>query len=447
MKLYSKTQLLCAAIGAAVFAAALAVFIDRNFSSFASLAVSRTQEENLSSEKIDFNNRTEEETPSIFEDTGVLPVRPIADASRFTESEQQNIGVYDKCAESVVNISTKIAGINWFLEPTVEDGGTGSGSIIDKRGYIVTNVHVIQNASEIYVSLSDGTQYEAEIVGQDSESDLAVIKFTPPAGTVLKTISFGDSSKLKVGQKVIAIGNPFGLDRTMTTGIVSGLARPVRNSNNRIIRNMIQTDAAINPGNSGGALVDSEGRLVGINSMITSESGSSSGVGFAIPVDYAMNIARQIMNGETPTHAQLGVSMSAIDGSMAGRYGIKEDSGVYVASVYEGTSAAEAGIKEGDVITSFEGKPVSSPEELMIAVRSMYPGDTAEVGLNRDGKDMTVSVTLGSDEMDLSAGESSRGQNGRGNQNGHGGNGYGPNDGYGQNGRRDQGGLLDQLLR
>ena len=129
-------------------------------------------------------------------------------------------------------------------------------------------MHVIQNASEIYVSLSDGTQYEAEIVGQDSESDLAVIKFTPPAGTVLKTISFGDSSKLKVGQKVIAIGNPFGLDRTMTTGIVSGLARPVRNSNNRIIRNMIQTDAAINPGNSGGPLLDTAGRMVGINTMI-----------------------------------------------------------------------------------------------------------------------------------------------------------------------------------
>ena len=409
MKLYSKTQLLCAAIGAAVFAAALAVFIDRNFSSFASLAVSRTQEENLSSEKIDFNNRTEEETPSLFEETGVLPVRPIADASRFTESEQQNIGVYDKCAESVVNISTKIAGINWFLEPTVEDGGTGSGSIIDKRGYIVTNVHVIQNASEIYVSLSDGTQYEAEIVGQDSESDLAVIKFTPPAGTVLKTISFGDSSKLKVGQKVIAIGNPFGLDRTMTTGIVSGLARPVRNSNNRIIRNMIQTDAAINPGNSGGPLLDTAGRMVGINTMIVSSSGSSAGVGFAIPAETAVRVVSDLIRYGRVNRGVVQMSIVQLNRTIVQYAGLDVSAGVLVSEVTKNGNADKAGIRGGtqranygrsiiflggDIVTKIDDIAVASLADYFSALEDKRPGDTVSMTIRRKGRDLTVKVTL-----------------------------------------------------
>ena len=409
MKLYSKTQLLCAAIGAAVFAAALAVFIDRNFSSFASLAVSRTQEENLSSEKIDFNNRTEEETPSLFEDTGVLPVRPIADASRFTESEQQNIGVYDKCAESVVNISTKIAGINWFLEPTVEDGGTGSGSIIDKRGYIVTNVHVIQNASEIYVSLSDGTQYEAEIVGQDSESDLAVIKFTPPAGTVLKTISFGDSSKLKVGQKVIAIGNPFGLDRTMTTGIVSGLARPVRNSNSRIIRNMIQTDAAINPGNSGGPLLDTAGRMVGINTMIVSSSGSSAGVGFAIPAETAVRVVSDLIRYGRVNRGVVQMSIVQLNRTIVQYAGLDVSAGVLVSEVTKNGNADKAGIRGGtqranygrsiiflggDIVTKIDDIAVASLADYFSALEDKRPGDTVSMTIRRKGRDLTVKVTL-----------------------------------------------------
>ena len=409
MKLYSKTQLLCAAIGAAVFAAALAVFIDRNFSSFASLAVSRTQEENLSSEKIDFNNRTEEETPSLFEETGVLPVRPIADASRFTESEQQNIGVYDKCAESVVNISTKIAGINWFLEPTVEDGGTGSGSIIDKRGYIVTNVHVIQNASEIYVSLSDGTQYEAEIVGQDSESDLAVIKFTPPAGTVLKTISFGDSSKVKIGQKVIAIGNPFGLDRTMTTGIVSGLARPVRNNNNRIIRNMIQTDAAINPGNSGGPLLDTAGRMVGINTMIVSSSGSSAGVGFAIPAETAVRVVSDLIRYGRVNRGIVQMSIVQLNRTIVQYAGLDVSAGVLVSEVTKNGNADKAGIRGGtqranygrsiiflggDIVTKIDDIAVASLADYFSALEDKRPGDTVSMTIRRNRRDLTINVTL-----------------------------------------------------
>ena len=409
MKLYSKTQLLLAAIGAAVLAAAFAVFIDRNLSSFASLAFSRTHEENLSSEKIDFNNRTEENAPPLFEENSTSPARPVADTSRFTESEQQNIGVYDRCAESVVNISTKIAGINWFLEPTVEDGGTGSGSIIDKRGYIVTNVHVIQNASEIYVSLSDGTQYEAEIVGQDSESDLAVIKFTPPAGTVLKTISFGDSSKLKVGQKVIAIGNPFGLDRTMTTGIVSGLARPVRNSNNRIIRNMIQTDAAINPGNSGGPLLDTAGRMVGINTMIVSSSGSSAGVGFAIPAETAVRVVSDLIRYGRVNRGVVQMSIVQLNRTIVQYAGLDVSSGVLVSEVTKNGNADKAGIRGGtqranygrsiiflggDIVTKIDDIAVASLADYFSALEDKRPGDTVSMTIRRKGKDAVINVTL-----------------------------------------------------
>ena len=183
----------------------------------------------------------------------------VATVSGYSQDEWQNINVYEKCNEAVVNINTKETAYTWFLEPFVQDGGSGSGSIIDAEGHILTNVHVIQNATKIYVSLHDGSQYEAKIVGYDLDSDLAVLKIDPPKGVILKTIEFGDSKKLKVGQKVIAIGNPFGMERTMTTGIVSGLGRPIQNSNKRIIRDMIQTDSAINPGNSGGPLLDTSG--------------------------------------------------------------------------------------------------------------------------------------------------------------------------------------------
>ena len=197
-------------------------------------------------------------------------VIPVSNSSLYTQDELQNINVYQLCNEAVVNINTKVVAYDWFLDPYVQDGGSGSGSIIDKRGYVLTNVHVIQDASKIYVSLFDGTQYEAEVIGQDLDSDLAIIKFSPPSGIELKTISFGESKNLVVGQKVIAIGNPFGMERTMTTGIVSGLGRPIQNSNKRIIRDMIQTDTAINPGNSGGPLLNTQGQMIGINTMIMS---------------------------------------------------------------------------------------------------------------------------------------------------------------------------------
>ena len=189
-------------------------------------------------------------------------------ANRYTTEEKQNISVYENTNDAVVNITTETVGVNWFLEPIPQEGGSGSGSIIDSRGYILTNTHVIEDATKIFVSLSDGSQYNAKVIGVDRENDLAVLKYDPPANTQLTTIKFGDSDGLKVGQRVLAIGNPFGLTRTLTVGIVSALGRPIQTDRNIIIKNMIQTDTAINPGNSGGPLLDSDGKMIGINTMI-----------------------------------------------------------------------------------------------------------------------------------------------------------------------------------
>ena len=225
MKLYSqKTLFLSVAATAFLVCLATIKFTSRNSNIFS---------EDTVTEESDSSSQTSEDL--ILETN--TPVLKIDDSSaRFTLDEQQNISVYEKCNEAVVNITTQVMGYNWFYEPVYTSSGSGSGSIIDKRGYVVTNVHVIENASVITISLSDGSSYEGKIVGQDKESDIAVLKFEVPQNVVLKTISFGDATNLKVGQKVIAIGNPFGLERTMTTGIISGLGRPIQESQNVISR-------------------------------------------------------------------------------------------------------------------------------------------------------------------------------------------------------------------
>ncbi|MFI3258221.1 MAG: trypsin-like peptidase domain-containing protein, partial [Spirochaetales bacterium] len=267
MKLYTKQQMLCGAVCAFVLAAVLVtvafVVIDIPTGNALSANSQTATSQNLLSDT---------QTSSVINEipTTVKTPIPASTAQGYTQDEIQNISVYEKCNDAVVNINTQVMGINWFLEPVPQDGGSGSGSIIDKRGYVVTNVHVIEDAYRIYISLSDGTQYEGHVVGTDTASDIAVLKFDVPAGMELSTIEFGDSGNLLVGQKVIAIGNPFGFERTMTTGIVSGLGRPIQTSNSTIIRNMIQTDTAINPGNSGGPLLDTQGRMIGINTIIYS---------------------------------------------------------------------------------------------------------------------------------------------------------------------------------
>lgn len=352
----------------------------------------------------------EETELAVFETASVKQtVRPVSNDITYTQDELQNISVYDACNGAVVNINTKVTAINWFLEPIVEDGGSGSGSIIDKRGYVLTNVHVIKGATKIYVSLSDGTQYEATVVGQDEDSDLAVIKFTPPEGTVLQTISFGDSTKLKVGQKVIAIGNPFGFDRTMTTGIVSALGRPIKNSSNRIIRNMIQTDSAINPGNSGGPLLDTSGKMIGINTMIYSSSGNSAGVGFAVPAETAVRVASDLLKYGRVRRGVIEVSLVQLNNTIANYANLDIAKGVLVSRATKGGNADAAGIIEGtqaarygntiiylggDIITKIDNISVTSIADYYSALESKRPGDVVYVTVHRNGKDRTVSIRL-----------------------------------------------------
>ena len=346
---------------------------------------------------------------SVFQENIVGEI-PLSECG-YTSVEQQNINVYELCNQAVVNINTRVTAYDWFLEPYVQDGGSGSGSIIDKRGYILTNVHVVQGATEIYVSLFDGTQYEAKVVGLDYDSDLAVIKFDPPEGMELRTIAFGDSTALKVGQRVIAIGNPFGLERTMTTGIVSGLGRPIQNSNNRIIRNMVQTDAAINPGNSGGPLLDTSGKMIGINTMIKSSSGSSAGVGFAVPSETAVRVATDLMKYGKVLRGTIDAAVIQLTGRIAQYAGLDISNGVLISEVLDGGNADKAGLLGGtraayygsrrdiiyiggDVIIGIDDIPVTSIADYYSALESKRPGDIVNVTVRRNRKNIKIPVKL-----------------------------------------------------
>ena len=333
------------------------------------------------------------------------------DFSQYSQEEAQNIYVYEMCNEAVVNITTKVMNYNWFLEPYVQDGGSGSGSIIDKRGYILTNVHVIQGASEIYVSLHDGSQHKAEVVGTDLDSDLAVIKFEPPKNMEIKTIPFGKSEDLKVGQRVIAIGNPFGLERTMTTGIVSGLGRPIQNSNQRIIRDMVQTDAAINPGNSGGPLLDTAGRMIGINTMIKSSSGSSAGVGFAVPSETAVRVVADLLEYGEVRRGVIEANIIQLNKRIAQYAGYDISQGVMISEVTENGNAEKAGLcggteaayygsrrdiiyLGGDVIIKIDDIDITSLADYYSALESKRPGDSVMVTVRRNKKNIQMKVVL-----------------------------------------------------
>lgn len=416
MKLYSRSQvirrtLLCVA-AAVIVTAVISIKITRNNIQKSEektvVEVSDNQESQLEQEKstVSFDESVDflETNPS-----ATIPVA--ANNSAYSQIELQNINVYSICNEAVVNINTQVTAYDWFLQPYVQEGGSGSGSIIDKRGYILTNVHVIADATKIYVSLFDGTQYEAEVVGTDLDSDLAVIKFTPPDGVELKTISFGSSTSLKVGQRVIAIGNPFGLERTMTTGIVSGLGRPIQNSNNRIIRNMIQTDAAINPGNSGGPLLDTNGKMIGINTMIQSSSGSSAGVGFAVPSETAVRVVADLIKYGKVQRGKIDATIIQMSRRIAQYAGLDIANGVLVSEVKRGGNAEAAGLKGGteaayygsrrdiiyiggDVITQIDNIAVSSLADYYSALESKRPGDTVTVVVRRNRKNVTLKIKL-----------------------------------------------------
>ena len=407
MKLYTKSQLIfCTVIGMAIAAGVSSVisFNSRKNESAQSSSSKETHEISASSSEFVNIKNTESDINSF----------PVSSDTTYTLDEKQNISIYEKCSPAVVNINTQVTGVNWFLEPIIQDGGSGSGSIIDKQGYVLTNVHVIKNASKIYVSLSDGTQYEAQIIGQDADSDLAVIKFNPPQGTELQTIPFGDSTKLKVGQKVIAIGNPYGFDRTMTTGIISALGRPIKDSStNRIIRNMIQTDTAINPGNSGGPLLDTNGNMIGINTIIYSNSGSSAGIGFSVPAETAIRVASDLVKYGKVRRGILEISVVQLNNTIANYANLDISRGLLVSRTTKGGNADKAGVIQGtqavrygysnsviylggDIITKIDNISISSIADYYSALESKRPGDNVTVTLHRNRKDRTVIIKLAS---------------------------------------------------
>ncbi len=412
MKLYSKNQVLIFSVCALVLGAVL---------SFCVFSFSANGKNNQKNEQIvEKSVSNEEKIVSDEENVNKLVNLKKEDNKEeffaqnvknesYSVEELQNISVYESCNEAVVNINTQVVGVNWFLEPVVEDGGSGSGSIIDKRGYVLTNVHVVNNAAKIYVSLSDGTQFEAKVVGLDKDSDLAVIKFDPPSGVELKTISFGDSSSLKVGQRVIAIGNPYGLDRTMTTGIISALGRPIKNSNDRIIRNMIQTDSAINPGNSGGPLLTTSGKMIGINTMIYSSSGSSAGIGFAVPSETAIRVSNDLINYGKVRRGVMALQVVQLTNRIALYANLDISRGLLVSTVTKGKNADFAGLKAGttpvrygnsiiylggDIITKIDGVSIPSIADYYSVMENKRPGDEITVTVHRNKKDIELKVTL-----------------------------------------------------
>jgi S1-C subfamily serine protease len=299
-----------------------------------------------------------------------------------------------------------------FGQPEGGAVATGSGFLIDTEGHIVTNNHVVEESNKVEVKLgSSDKTYTAEVVGADPATDVALLKVDAPADS-LHPLSLGDSAKVEVGEPVVAIGNPFGLDRTVTAGIVSAIQRQIQAPNGFSISHVIQTDAAINPGNSGGPLIDSAGSVIGINSQIQTGGGGNGnvGIGFAVPINTAREVVQQIEEHGEVKHAYLGISGGSITPDLAKALKLSEEEGVLVNEVVKGGPADQAGVKGGDtsatiegasfrlggdVITEIDGKKVAGMEEVINAVNAASPGDKMELTVDRDGNLKTIAVTLG----------------------------------------------------
>jgi serine protease Do len=286
------------------------------------------------------------------------------------------------------------------MQPDIVQQGTGSGVIVSTDGYILTNNHVVAGADKLKVILNDGREFSATVIGTDERTDIAVIKVN---GKDLPAVTFADSSSVEVGDRVLAIGNPFGLGQTVTTGIVSAKDRQIgildqadRRTGNVTsgYEDFIQTDAAINPGNSGGALVDVQGRLVGINSAIVSGSGGSNGVGFAVPADLARFVMNSLVRDGRVVRSYLGVGPKNLTPALAEMLKVKEGRGALVVTVEDDTPASKAGLKADDVIVRFNGKPVTDEGRLRLLIAEAAPGDEAKIDIVRDGKDQTLSAKL-----------------------------------------------------
>lgn len=316
--------------------------------------------------------------------------------------EQNSIEVYKSISPGVAFISTS-ATFSYYGEEQ-EERGNGSGSVIDAQGHILTNYHVLEGATKVNVSFGGEKTYPAKVIGGDPDTDLAVIKIEP-GNDKLTVVQLGDSDALQVGQKVLAIGNPFGLDRTLTTGVISGLQRPIRARNGRPIEGAIQTDASINPGNSGGPLLDKFGRMIGINSQILSRSGGSVGVGFAIPVSIAKRVIPQLIQFGEVRRPKLGATLFPIDQLRDQGIATPVESGLLIRSVIAGGSAEKGGLRGfsrdaqgemvfGDIITAIDGEKVADMDDLYKALDKRKIGDTVQVEIFRGDKKLTVPVKL-----------------------------------------------------
>jgi S1-C subfamily serine protease len=317
--------------------------------------------------------------------------------------EQNNIEIYRALSPGVVNVhSTSYArDFFGFVEP---QEGSGSGSVIDQDGNILTNYHVIEGATKLAVSFGGQKNYAARLVGGDPDTDLAVIRLIEKPRQPLTVIAMGDSDKLEVGQKVLAIGNPFGMDRTLTTGVISGLQRPIRARNGRPIEGAIQTDASINPGNSGGPLFDSRGRMIGINSQILSPSGGSAGVGFAVPVNIAKRIVPQLVRSGEVRRPKLGISSRDVE-VLKNQIELPVSQGVVIWQVAPGDAAANAGLRGltqtengdveiGDIIVGIDNEKVANNDDLYRILDKHQVGDTVQVQIMRNGRRASVPVRL-----------------------------------------------------
>jgi len=326
--------------------------------------------------------------------------RSIAARGELSAGEKSTITLFREASPSVVHITTiavqrDLLTLNLYQIPE----GTGSGFIWDNTGNIITNFHVIQNADAAQVTLADQSTWKARRVGVAPDKDLAVLRIDAPANK-LRPIPIGTSKDLQVGQSVFAIGNPFGLDQSLTTGVISALGREIESVTRRPIQGVIQTDAAINPGNSGGPLLDSAGRLIGVNTAIYSPSGVSAGIGFAIPMDTVNRIVPELIRSGKVTRPGMGIQIA--EDQIAERLGV---TGVLIVDVAQGSAAAKAGLRPtrressgrirlGDVITAVDGKKIESPNDLFLILEKYRVGDSISVSLLREGKAVQVKVTL-----------------------------------------------------
>jgi S1-C subfamily serine protease len=355
-------------------------------------------------------------TTTVVQQAPLAATRPASDEGAAKDAGLTPSEIYKRDAPGVVFIRSEVvqrsqSPLDFFGAPTQQRGvATGSGFVIDKEGDILTNAHVVDGAVKVTVQFSDSKTVNAKIVGRDTSSDLALLKVDPD-GLDLTPLELGSAKDVQVGDPTIAIGNPFGLDRTLTTGVVSALQRRIEAPNGFAISNVIQTDAAINPGNSGGPLLDAAGRVIGINSQIETGGGGNGnvGIGFAVPIDTAKSALSALKQGHAPERAQLGVTTLTIDRSLDG-LNLPADSGVLVQSVQHDSPADKAGLKGGDIsarlntgqevqlggdiITKVDGKAVPTADELANVIQGHKPGDEVQITYLRDGKEHTVEVTL-----------------------------------------------------